>query len=339
MNKPLLQWLLLHFPDTPKTRAKQWIVAGRVSVGGVVLRKPHEAIADPGTTLRLLDRQATSLDPTAGWQIHPRVTLLHLDNAVGIINKGPGILSVPGDTSEISALSVVADFLSGDLKAQDKAVAGRTLPAAFRRLHPMPVHRLDKFTSGAFCIALNPGARQRLLQQLRAHTIRREYVAFVEGRSNQAEGTWRHWLELSRDEMRQHTLPDVGPKDMPPKACEAVTHFQVVAEYPIARTNSVVTKLRLRLETGLKHQIRVQAAAEGLPVIGDRTYNPHYRLEDSKDAPLPFPRQALHAALLALEHPEQPGQEMTWQAELPKDLRQLEATLQHKRKLPPPSHA
>jgi 23S rRNA pseudouridine1911/1915/1917 synthase len=327
MNKPLLDWLLLRYPETPKTRAKQWVAAGRVSVAGVVLRKPHERIPDPGATLRLLEREATSLDASAGWQIHPRVTLLHLDGSVGIINKGPGIISVPAEESELSALSVVADFLSGKLKAQDRAIAGRSLPAAFRRLQPMPVHRLDKYTSGAFCIAMNPRARQRLIEQLRAHTIRREYIAFVEGRAVKREGTWRHWLELSRDEIRQRVLTNVRPNAPPEEACQAVTHFEVLDEYTLDGGRTVLSKLRLRLETGLKHQIRAQAAAEGLPLVGDRIYNEHYRPGAGTTAPVSFERQALHAATLGLEHPDRPGEKMTWNAELPKDLKQLESAL------------
>lgn len=329
MNRPLLDWLLLHYPDTPKTRAKQWVLAGRVSVGGVILRKPQQPIGDPGAALRLLDRNVTSLDPRTGWHLHPRVTLLYLDGSLGIINKGPGLISVPAETSEISALSIVADFLAGSLKAKDGAVGGRTFPAAFRRLHPLPVHRLDKYTSGAFCMAMNPGARQRLLEQLRAHTIRREYIAFVEGRAPRQEGIWRHWLELSRDELRQRVISDAGPKAVLAKACRAVTHYQVLAEYALAGSQAIVSKLRLRLETGLKHQIRVQAAAEGLPLVGDRTYNPHYRQPSSKVL-LVFPRQALHAVALALEHPDRPGERMSWQAEMPKDLRRLEASLRQR---------
>jgi 23S rRNA-/tRNA-specific pseudouridylate synthase len=62
-------------------------------------------------------------------------------------------------------------------------------------------------------------------------------------------------------------------------------------------------------------------------LIGDRTYNPAWRRPDPASAPIDFPRQALHAEVLSLEHPEQPGQRMTWTAELPKDLRQLDAAL------------
>ncbi len=106
-----------------------------------------------------------------------------------------------------------------------------------------------------------------------------------------------------------------------------MTHYEVITEYPLPDSQRVVTKVRLRLETGLRHQIRVQAAAEGLPLIGDRTYNAHYQ-SAVRPRELPeFPRQALHAAMLALEHPDRPGTQMSWEAVFPKDLRQLESAL------------
>jgi 23S rRNA pseudouridine1911/1915/1917 synthase len=195
----------------------------------------------------------------------------------------------------------------------------------------LPVHRLDQFTSGVFCLATSPAARHHLIEQLKAHTMKREYVAFVEGRSRTPKGTWRQWLQLSKDELRQHVLSVMQPKAPGSEAQEAITHYEVIAEYPLASGNGFVTKLRLRLETGRKHQIRVQAAYAGLPLIGDRTYSPAYRGQDPANTLIDFPRQALHAEVLSLEHPDQPGGRMTWTAELPKDLRQLEAALRSSR--------
>jgi 23S rRNA pseudouridine1911/1915/1917 synthase len=324
---PLLQWLLRKHPATPKTRAKQWILAGRVRVNGTVLRKPHQPIADPGNALQLLERHATTLDCGAGWQIHPRVTLLYLDTALAIVNKGPGLISVPAPNCDLSALSILADFLAGRLKARDRSVARRTLPPVYRRLEPLPVHRLDQYTSGVFCIATNPSARAHLIEQLKAHTMKREYVAYVEGRPPARAGTWRQWLQLSNDELRQHIVTEAVAQANPDETKEAITHYEVIAEYPLAG-GGCVTKLRLRLETGRKHQIRVQAAHAGLPLIGDRTYNPKYRGPERAGAPVDFPRQALHAEVLTLEHPERPGTRMSWTAALPKDMRQLEAALQ-----------
>jgi 23S rRNA pseudouridine1911/1915/1917 synthase len=277
--------------------------------------------------LVLLDRHATALDCGAGWQIHPRVALLYLDAALGIVNKGPGLISVPAPNADISALSILADFLAGRLKAQDRGVAGKSLPPAYRQLEPLPVHRLDQYTSGVFCIAMNPTARQQLIEQLKAHTMQREYVAFVQGRAKTPKGTWRQWLRPSDDELRQHIVSEVQARSAPDEAQEAITHYEVVAEYPLPQATGVVTQLRLRLETGRKHQIRAQAAHAGLPLIGDRTYNPEYRGHPQVGPVIPFPRQALHAEVLTLEHPEKPGVRMKWTAALPKDLRQLEAAL------------
>ena len=80
-----------------------------------------------------------------------------------------------------------------------------------------------------------------------------------------------------------------------------------------------MSKLRFKLETGRTHQIRAQAAHEGLPLIGDRTYHPLYHAGKNERAPVPieFTRQALHAETLELDHPEQPGKRMTWRAPLP----------------------
>ena len=324
---PLLDWLLRKYPDTPKTRAKQWVLAGRVSVNGVVIRKPHQMMADPGDALELGDRHATTLDCGSGWQIHPRVSLLYLDSALAIVNKGPGLISVPASNCDLSALSILADFLAGKLKAQDRGIAGKTLPPAYRKLEPLPVHRLDQYTSGVFCMATNPAARHHLIEQLQARTMKREYVAFVEGRVRAPKGTWRQWLQLSRDELRQQVLSETQAKAAGPEAREAVTHYEAIAEYPLADGKSFVTKLRLRLESGRKHQIRVQAAHAGLPLIGDRTYNSGYRGREPVSTAIDFPRQALHAEILDLEHPGQSGKRMRWTAELPKDLRQLENDL------------
>ncbi|MDA1274416.1 MAG: RluA family pseudouridine synthase, partial [Verrucomicrobia bacterium] len=292
---PLLDWLLRKFPETPKSRAKQWILAGRVSINGLVVRKPHQTISDPGDALQLHDRNTTTLACGSGWQIHPRVSLLYLDAAIAIVNKGPGLISVPAPNCDLSALSILADFLVGKLKARDRSVAGRSLPPAFRLLQPLPVHRLDQYTSGVFCIATNPASRHHLIEQLKAHTMKREYVAFVEGRSSVPKGTWRQWLQLSKDELRQHVVSESQAKAPESEAKEAITHYEVISEHPLADGTGVVTKLRLRLETGRKHQIRAQAAHAGLPLIGDRTYNPAYRGRDPANSSIEFPRQALHA--------------------------------------------
>lgn len=285
MPSTLIDRLLQQFPDTPKKRAKEWIIAGRVCVNGVVIRQPHAEVTGQ---IELLDRRQVSLP--VPMVIEPRLTLLHLDSALAVVNKGAGLLSVPAENYEVSALTILAEKI-------------KELPPAYRRLKPLPVHRLDQFTTGVFCMAMNPDARGKLIAQLQAHTMRREYIAFAEGRPKQPTGTWRNRLKLSDDQLRQF-VAKTGD--------ESVTHYEVIAEFV------GVTKLRLRLETGRRHQIRVQAAHAGLPLIGDRIYNPTGRIR--------FDRQALHAETLSLVHPDT-GKEMIFTAPLPKDLQQLEASL------------
>jgi 23S rRNA pseudouridine1911/1915/1917 synthase len=322
-ERPLLDWVLARYPDTPRTRAKEWIVAGRVSVDGVVIRKPHQVMPEPKDGLELLGREAVALACGSGWQIHPRVELLYLDTAVAVVNKGPGIISVPAPGCDLSALSVLVDFLSGKLRTSAKS---RTkVPQVFQKLRPLPVHRLDQYTSGIFCMAMNPEARAILIEQLKVHQIQREYLAFAEGRAKESRGTWRNWVQLSEDELVQRIVAEPNFEEGgESKAQEAVTHFEVLAEYELAGGRGFVTKLRLKLETGRKHQIRVQAAHAGLPLVGDRLYHPKYREPGRGAVPIEFSRQALHAERLSLEHPQRGGKRMSWRAEVPKDLRELE---------------
>ena len=188
---------------------------------------------------------------------------------------------------------------------------------------------VQAFSQGASLIKGRAGQSRGELADMRCHVGRQQtdLDAFVEGRPGTPKGTWRQWLELSRDELRQRVVSETQAKTAGSEALEAITHYEVAAEYKLAGTQRVATKLRLRLETGRKHQIRVQAANAGLPLIGDRTYNPEFRRRPPTRARIDFPRQALHAEVLTLEHPDHPGARMSWTAELPKDLRQLESAL------------
>ena len=187
------------YPDTPKKRAKQWIAAGRVSVNGVVIRQPNQSMPDPQDTLEMQGRRCTSVTLEQEWRIHARLGLLYIDTSLAVVNKGAGLLSVPAPYSDLSALSVLGDFLAGRLRAIGGATARRRLPPSFLHLTPQPVHRLDQFTTGVLCLAMNPTARARLIEQFQTHRASRQYVAFVDGRPKTPRGTWRHWLRFDDD--------------------------------------------------------------------------------------------------------------------------------------------
>jgi 23S rRNA pseudouridine1911/1915/1917 synthase len=327
--RPLLEWLLEKYPDTPRTRAKQWITAGRVSVNGVVIRRPNQPISDPQDTLELQGRRCTSVTLEEEWRIHARLGLLYIDAALAVVNKGAGLLAVPAPYSDLSALSVLDDFLAGRLRAIGGATARQRLPPSFLHLTPQPVHRLDQFTTGVLCLAMNPTARARLIEQFQTHRASRQYVAFVDGRPKTPRGTWRHWLRFDDDNLRQLVLSERAAREAGDDAQESVTHYELIQEFTIRQTSRVISKMKFNLETGRTHQIRVQAAHEGLPLIGDRTYHPLYHAakRDRASVPVEFPRQALHAEVLSLDHPDRPGTRMTWTAALPGDLQQLEARL------------
>ena len=318
-SRTLLDLVLAKFPDTPRKRAKEWILAGRFSIAGTVLRKPNQLVPDSAGPLELQGRRLGTLALDEEWRIHPRLSLIYLDTSLAIVNKGAGLLSVPAPITDVSALSILTDFLAGKLRGLER----RHLPAAFRQLEPLPVHRLDQFTTGVLCLALNPSARAVLIEQFAAHTASRQYVAFVDGRPKTPTGMWRHWLRFDDETLRQHVAAQPGAD-----ALESITHYEVLDEFVLGKTGRVISKLRFKLETGRTHQIRAQAAFVGLPLIGDRTYHPLYHASKRERAVVPIEceRQALHAEILELAHPVT-GQRRQWSVPIPADLQQLERAL------------
>ena len=322
-SQTLLDLVLEKFPDTPRKRAKEWILAGRFSIAGTVLRKPNQLVTEQAGTLELQGRRLGTLALDEEWRIHPRLSLIYLDASLAIVNKGAGLLSVPAPITDVSALSILTDFLAGKLRGLER----RHLPAAFRQLEALPVHRLDQFTTGVLCLALNPSARAALIEQFAAHTASRQYVAFVDGRPKTPTGTWRHWLRFDDETLRQHVAAQPGAD-----ALESITHYEVLDEFVLGKTGRVISKLRFKLETGRTHQIRAQAASVGLPLIGDRTYHPLYHASKRERAVVPIEceRQALHAEILELAHPVT-GQRRQWSVPIPADLQQLERALRAQR--------
>jgi 23S rRNA pseudouridine1911/1915/1917 synthase len=147
---------------------------------------------------------------------------------------------------------------------------------------PGIVHRLDRDTSGLLVVARSPEAFERLQQLVRERALEREYVALVRGHPRSRTGRIEAPIGRDRSDPTRQSLDTDSPKD-------AVTHFELLELLPRHAL------LRVRLETGRMHQIRVHLAAIGLPVSGDPTYG------IARD--LDLGRQFLHAARLSFEHP------------------------------------
>lgn len=169
------------------------------------------------------------------------------------------------------------------------------------------VHRLDRDTSGLMVVALTEAAYSGLRQQVASRSIEREYLALVDGAFPVPTGTID--APISRDPARP-TRRRVNAEGRP-----ARTHYEVEQGFPESR----MTLLRVRLETGRTHQIRVHLTAIDHPLAGDRVYRP------GPDR-VPTPRVFLHACRLAFTHPVS-GQPLSFESPLPDDLAQVLATL------------
>lgn len=320
-DNTLLKLLSQQFPDTPRTRLKKWIEQGRVRLGGEIVRQASRGVADSSAPIELLGRDELAQWFRPKWVIHPRLAILYMDTAVTAVAKGPGLLAVPAPGDSLSAMYVLGSFLAS-------GKGDKRLPASFRKLRPQPVHRLDQYTSGVLCFAMNPQARAHLIEQFSKHTAKRTYIAYVDGKPRTARGTWRHLLRFDEDKLRQRVVGTGTDKARREGTVMAVTHYEVIEEFPTP--DGMISKIQLQLETGRTHQIRVQAAQERLPLIGDRMYHPLYKIasrEKKIHVPVLFDRQALHAASLEVIHPDHGGRKITWNAPLPEDLRALEDQL------------
>ncbi len=325
-RKTALEWLARDYPDSPKKRLKEWFAHGRVQLDDQPLIKPHLRLEDPGERLRMGEPVAKVFFKRMPTRIHAQVNLLYIDSSLAIVNKGPGLLSVPlPGKAQPSALSLLEAYLQGKGAGElDRNRVNR------KGLTPLPVHRIDQYTSGLLCFAMSPEAREHLVQQVREHSFIREYLALGDGELSQRRGTWRSWFKLDDAGMEQSVYDEPVPG-----TTAAISHFEVLdtIAWPTGRgAHHTISRLRLRLETGLKHQLRIHAARAGVPLLGDRFYHPDFKkaaAENVVGPPYGCKRQALHASSIGFIHPET-GQTKRFSCKFPRDLAELEQQLRAK---------
>lgn len=183
-----------------------------------------------------------------------------------------------------------------------------------------PVHRLDQDTSGVVAIAKNGYIHQQLSEQLQRGEVDKAYIAYVYGVPVPRSGTVNEPIDRNPDSPH---IRIVTPTGYP-----SVTHYETAEVY----RSEAAAKVRLKLETGRTHQIRVHMQHLGCPLAGDRMYGlPPEAMKDwMHGAEEAAGRQALHAAELELMHP-MTGERMRFDAALPADLVRLEAYLSSER--------
>jgi 23S rRNA pseudouridine1911/1915/1917 synthase len=283
-------------PEYSRSRLQQWIRAGQVMLDDRI----------PGVRERVRGGETVRIDAKilAGGADAPEaipLEIIHEDDQLLVINKPPGLVVHP-------AAGNPRGTLLNALLHHDPALAA--LPRAGI------VHRLDKDTSGLMVVARSLSAHSRLVEALQERRITREYLAVVNGvltaggRVDAPIG--RHAVD------RKRMAVATGGK-------EALTHYRVIMRF---RAHTLV---RVRLETGRTHQIRVHMAHIHSPVLGDPVYAGRPRLPRGAGDALrnvlrDFRRQALHAERLALVHPAS-GQLMTWEVPPPSDMDLLVKTL------------
>jgi 23S rRNA pseudouridine1911/1915/1917 synthase len=286
------QALAVLFPDFSRTRLKAWIEAGRVQVDGRVPR-PKDLV-DGGELVRVepTDEERVEVAPQP-----IALSIVHEDESVLVIDKPVGLVVHPGAGNPDSTLQ-------NALLHHEPSLA--KLPRAGI------VHRLDKDTSGLLVVAKTAQAHAALTKALEARDVHREYEAVCVGVMTSG-GTVDAPIERHPiDRLRQAVRGD---------GREAVTHYRVIERF------RAHTHVRVQLETGRTHQIRVHLTHIGYPLVGDALYGkrlvlpktPTPRLADTLRG---FRRQALHAAKLAFEHPAT-GETLELRAPPPADFTDL----------------
>jgi 23S rRNA pseudouridine1911/1915/1917 synthase len=274
-------------PDVgSRSAAERLIEAGRVTVDGRARQKRHRVEAGA-----VVEAQPEEPAPEGDVDAAPHEVVFE-DEHLLVVDKPAGVVVHPAPGHPTGTL---VEALAG-------RAAGGNDP-----YRPGIVHRLDRDTSGLLVVAKSDRVHRALQEQLQRRELRREYLALVAGRPDARSGTID--VAIGRDR-RNRTIH--SPRTDTPR--EARTHFSI--ERPLAHT----TLLRVRLETGRTHQIRVHLAEIGHPVCGDPDYG-----GSACGAQLGLTRQFLHSSLLGFTHPET-RELLACESKLPVDLlRALEA--------------
>jgi len=269
-------------------------VATALERGKVFVNDVEVGIAEASRRLRAgdvirvwMDRPGSARRRSGPFDIG-QFQILFEDDSLLVVNKPAGLLSVPlphGDPTP-SVYALLEEHLRGH-----------------RHRRPFIVHRIDRDTSGLVLFAKTLRAQETLKDQFRRREPERVYLAVVYGHPA-SSGTWRDVLVWDQTSLIQR---ETHPGD--PRGKEAVAAYRVMESF------ADTSLIEVRLHTGKRNQIRIQARLRGHTLVGEQRYI--YGPADIR--PIEFPRQALHAHRLAFRHPAD-GRELRFEAPLPEDL-------------------
>jgi len=291
------QALAILFPEHSRSRLKKWIDRNQVTVNDG-FRRPRDRV-EIGDVVSINAEETIVAD--WGAEALP-LEIIYEDDHILVINKSANWVTHPG-----------AGNWSGTVV--------NALLHYYPALENIPragiVHRLDKDTTGILIVAKTLEAQTKLVQQLQSRTVKRSYEAVVCG-VVLSGSTIDAPIGRHPQERVKMAVVESGKT--------AITHYRVLKKF-MAHTH-----LKVELETGRTHQIRVHLSHIHYPIVGDKVYGGRLRLPPNSTESLRqmlqnFPRQALHAKALALTHPIS-GEEVSWEVPIPADIQALLAALE-----------
>lgn len=294
------QFLAQRLERVTRSRLQKLIKDGKITVNDEAAKPSHKV--KPGESIVI------TFPPPRTYKLIPQdipLNIIYEDESIIVVNKQPGIVMHPAYANLKGTLVNALLHYSENLS---------TLSGDYR---PGLVHRLDKDTSGLIVVAKNDFVHASLASQFFNRTVQREYRTLVWGHFRQKTGKIETLINRSARDRTRMVISKTGKP--------AITNYELVEEYPL------VSLLKVRLETGRTHQIRVHLSARGHPVLGDGTYggrNKQIIKLNQKDQQLALellrlmPRQALHARTLGFIHPETKEQ-MSFETELPPDIQEV----------------
>ena len=276
-------------PDYSRSKITAWIKSGDALIEQKTFKPKDKSNGMEVIELKISKSQNND------WSAEDiQLSIVFEDGDIIVVNKPAGMVTHPGAGNRNGTLANALLHYDSNLKLLDRAGI---------------VHRLDKDTSGLLVVARNEKSQKNLVEQMQMHSVSREYSAIVYGHMV-AGGTVDE--PISRDS-RDRTKQAVSKSGK-----EAVTHYRVIDRFQNH------THIKVVLETGRTHQIRVHMSHIGYPLIGDPIYGGKVRFpkkasEELKVALKNFNRQALHAKKLSLTHPSS-GSTLSWKVPIPDDM-------------------
>lgn len=281
------------FPGYSRSRLQTWIKSSALTVNGGQAKPKDRLVGGEWLVLEV------ELAVQGEWEAENiPLDIVYEDEQLLVINKPAGMVVHPAAGNYSGTLLNALLYHYPILRKVSRAGI---------------VHRLDKDTTGLMVVAKDIKSQNNLVNQLQARTVNREYHAVVQGTFT-GGGSVDAPIGRHPKQRQKMAVVTSGGK-------EAITHYQIEKRY------RYFTHLRLKLETGRTHQIRVHMAYLSHPLVGDPVYGSRFKLSQSvsqalSEAVSSFPRQALHAAKLGLIHPLN-GEPMCWSVPLAPDFQQL----------------